>query len=338
MGRYIIRRLLWMIPVILGVLLIVFALSAIAPGDPVDSIVGYDAPEEVREAKRQELGLNDPFILRYGRYVIGVFTKGDFGTSYTTKQPVLGEILSRFPNTLKLTFFAVLVALIIGIPLGVIAAVKQYSAIDNATMVFALFGVSVPQFWFALMMMYIFSIKLNWLPPITANSGAAGWVLPVAMIGIANVGMIARTTRSSMLEVIRQDYIRTARAKGQKESKVIFKHALRNSLIPVVATLGNTLASSLGGSVVAESIFAVNGVGLYMLNSIDNRNWPSVAGGLLFLAIVFSFVMLFIDILYTVIDPRLKDEFNAKNKMAANKRAAKKKAREAARSAKAQEV
>ena len=338
MGRYIIRRLLWMIPVVLGVLLIVFALSAIAPGDPVDYIVGYDAPEEVREAKREELGLNDPFIIRYGRYVVGIFTRGDFGTSYTTKQPVLGEILSRFPNTLKLTVFAVLVALIIGIPLGVIAAVKQYSAIDNATMVFALFGVSVPQFWFALMMMLIFAVKLEWLPAITANNGALGWVLPVSMIGIANVGMIARTTRSSMLEVIRQDYIRTARAKGQKESKVIFRHALRNSLIPVVATLGNTMASSLGGSVVAESIFAVNGVGLYMLNSIDNRNWPSVAGGLLFLAIVFSFVMLFIDILYTIIDPRLKDEFNAKNKMAANRRAAKRKAREAARAAKAQEA
>ena len=338
MGRYIIRRLLWMIPVVLGVLLIVFALSAIAPGDPVDYIVGYDAPEEVREAKREELGLNDPFIIRYGRYVVGIFTRGDFGTSYTTKQPVLGEILSRFPNTLKLTVFAVLVALIIGIPLGVIAAVKQYSAIDNATMVFALFGVSVPQFWFALMMMLIFAVKLEWLPAITANNGALGWVLPVSMIGIANVGMIARTTRSSMLEVIRQDYIRTARAKGQKESKVIFRHALRNSLIPVVATLGNTMASSLGGSVVAESIFAVNGVGLYMLNSIDNRNWPSVAGGLLFLAIVFSFVMLFIDILYTIIDPRLKDEFNARNKMAANRRAAKRKAREAARAAKAQEA
>jgi peptide/nickel transport system permease protein len=157
------------------------------------------------------------------------------------------------------------------------------------------------------------------------------------MVGIANVGMIARTTRSSMLEVIRQDYIRTARAKGQKEGNVIFKHALRNSLIPVAATLGNTIASSLGGSIIAESIFSVNGVGLYMLNAINGRDWPAVQGGLAFLAVVFSIVMLFIDLLYTVIDPRLKDEFNAKNKMKANRRAAKRAARAAAR-AKAQEV
>ena len=305
MGRYIIRRLLWMIPVILGVLLIVFALSAIAPGDPVDSIVGYDAPEEVREAKRQELGLNDPFILRYGRYVIGVFTKGDFGTSYTTKQPVLGEILSRFPNTLKLTFFAVLVALIIGIPLGVIAAVKQYSAIDNATMVFALFGVSVPQFWFALMMMYIFSIKLNWLPPITANSGAAGWVLPVAMIGIANVGMIARTTRSSMLEVIRQDYIRTARAKGQKEGAVIFKHALRNSLIPVVTFLGPLIAFIITGSFVVETTFSIPGLGKYFVESVINRDYTVIMATTFVVSILVIGMNLVVDIVYKVIDPRI---------------------------------
>ena len=333
MVRYIINRVLWMIPVILGVLLIAFFLSSVAPGRVADSILGYDAPEEEKQALEEELGLNDPFLIRYVRYVKGIVTKGDLGNSYKTRQPVFGEILSKFPNTIKLTFFAVLVALIIGIPLGVIAAVKQYSAIDNATMVFALFGVSVPQFWFALMMMLIFSVKLKWLPAITTGNGALGWILPVAMVGIANVGMIARTTRSSMLEVIRQDYIRTARAKGQKEGKVIFRHALRNSLIPVIATLGNTIASSLGGSIIAESIFSVNGVGLYMLNAINGRDWPAVQGGLAFLAVVFSIVMLFIDLLYTVVDPRLKDEFNAKNKMAANRRAMKKQARVAAKSA-----
>ena len=331
MGRYILNRLLWMIPVILGVLLIAFFLSSVAPGDPVDQILGVDAPVEDKEAMREELGLNDPYFVRYGRYVVGIVTRGDLGNSYKTGQPVLGEIISKFPNTFRLTVWAVMVALLIGIPLGVIAAVRQYSVVDNATMVFALFGVSVPQFWFALMMMLIFAVKLKWLPAITTGKGALGWVLPVAMVGIANVGMIARTTRSSMLEVIRQDYIRTARAKGQKEGKVVFKHALRNSLIPVAATLGNTIASSLGGSIIAESIFSVNGVGLYMLNAINGRDWPAVQGGLAFLAVVFSFVMLFIDLLYTVIDPRLKDEFNAKNKMAANRRAAKRKAREAAR-------
>jgi len=331
MARYIGKRLLWMIPVILGVLLIVFALSAFTPGDPVDDIVGFDAPIEVKEAKREELGLNDPFIVRYWNYLVGIFTRGDFGTSYNTNRPVAQELAKKFPNTVKLTVLAVCVALIIGIPLGVISAVKQYSLIDNASMVFALFGVSIPQFWFALMMMLIFSVKLHWLPTMTTTGGALGWIMPVAMIGIANVGNIARTTRSSMLEVIRQDYIRTARAKGQKENVVIVKHALRNALIPVIANVGNTIGVSLGGAVVAENIFSVDGVGNYMLGAIQTRNWPSVQGGLVLLAVCFSVVMLCMDLIYTVVDPRLKDEFNAKSKMAANKRAAKKKAKEAAK-------
>lgn len=331
MARYIVKRLLWMIPVILGVLLIVFALSAFTPGDPVDDIVGYEAPQEVKEAKREELGLNDPFLVRYWNYLTGIFTRGDFGTSYNTNRPVAQELAKKFPNTVKLTVLAVCVALVIGIPLGVISAVKQYSLIDNASMVFALFGVSIPQFWFALMMMLIFSVKLHWLPTMATTGGALGWIMPVAMIGIANVGNIARTTRSSMLEVIRQDYIRTARAKGQKENVVIVKHALRNALIPVIANVGNTIGVSLGGAVVAENIFSVDGVGNYMLGAIQTRNWPSVQGGLVLLAVCFSVVMLCMDLIYTVVDPRLKDEFNAKSKMAANKRAAKKKAKEAAK-------
>ncbi len=329
MLRYIGKRLLWMIPVILGVLLIVFALSAITPGDPVDQIVGSDAAPEVKEAMREKMGLNDPFLVRYGRYLIGIVTRGDFGTSYATGEPVAKEIFQKFPNTVKLTFLAVAVALIIGIPLGVISAVKQYSFIDNASMVFALLGVSIPQFWFALMMMLVFSVKLHWLPTTASTGGALGWVMPVAMLGIANVGNIARTTRSSMLEVIRQDYIRTARAKGQKENVVISKHGLRNALIPVVANIGNTIGVSLGGAVVAESIFSLDGVGLYMLNSINNRNWQSVQGGLILIAVCFSVVMLCMDLIYTVIDPRLKDEFNAKSKIAANKRAARKAAKAA---------
>lgn len=331
MARYIGKRLLWMIPVILGVLLIVFALSAITPGDPVDDIVGFDAPVEVKEAKREELGLNDPFLVRYWRYLVGIVTRGDFGTSYTTRRPVAQEIFKKFPNTVRLTVLAVLVALVIGIPLGVISAVKQYSLIDNASMVLALIGVSIPQFWFALMMMLVFSVRLHWLPTITSSGGALGWIMPVAMLGIANVGNIARTTRSSMLEVIRQDYIRTARAKGQKENVVIVKHGLRNALIPVIANVGNTIGVSLGGSVVAENIFSVDGVGNYMLGAIQQRNWPSVQGGLMLLAVCFSVVMLCMDLIYTVVDPRLKDEFNAKSKMAKNIKAAKKKAKEAAK-------
>lgn len=335
MLRYIGKRILWMIPVLLGVLLIVFGLSEIAPGDPVDQIVGFDATEEIKEAKREELGLNRPFLVRYVDYVKNLVLHGDLGTSYSSGRPVFKEIMQKYPNTVKLAFFAVAVALVIGIPLGVISAVKQYTFIDNASMVFALFGVSVPQFWFALMMMLIFAVKLKWLPASSATSGPIGMIMPVAMVGIANVGNIARTTRSSMLEVIRQDYIRTARAKGQKESKVVFKHALQNALIPVVANVGNSMASSLGGAVVAEQIFSVDGVGRYMLSAIDGRNWPSVCGGLVILAITFSVVMLCVDLIYTVVDPRLKDEFNAASKMAAQKRAFKKAAKQKAAEAKA---
>lgn len=320
MLRYIGKRILWMIPVLLGVLLIVFALSAIAPGDPVDQIVGADAPEEIREAKREELGLNDPFLVRYARYVVNLVTKGDLGTSYSTGRPVATELLQKYPHTIKLALMAIALALIIGIPLGVISAVKQYTVVDNVSMVFALFGVSVPQFWFALMLMLIFAVNLKILPASSATSGAIGYVMPVLMIGIQNIGNIARTTRSSMLEVIRQDYIRTARAKGQKESVVIFGHALRNALIPVVANVGNSMASSLGGAVVAEQIFSVDGVGKYMLTAIKALNWPAVCGGLVILAITFSVTMLLVDLIYTIVDPRLKDEYNASSKMAAQKR------------------
>ncbi|MBQ8305791.1 MAG: ABC transporter permease [Blautia sp.] len=319
MLNYIIKRLLWMIPVILGVLLIVFVLSVITPGDPVDNVVGPDATVEAREAAREEMGLNDPVYVRFGKYVWGVVTRGDLGKSYTNHQPVVKEIMHRFPVTLKLTLASVTVALLIALPLGVLSAVYQYSWVDNVTMASALFFVSIPQFWFALMLLLIFSVKLQLLPASGIN-GIASWILPVAMIGVGNVGNLARVTRSSMLEVIRQDYIRTARAKGQKKSVVIFKHGLRNALMPVIANVGNTIGVSLGGAVVAESIFSIPGVGQFMLNAINSRDWPSVQGGIVILAITFSVVMLLVDIVYTIVDPRLKTEFQSRNKIRRHKK------------------
>ena len=313
MLKYIVKRLLWMIPVILGVLVIVFVLSEITPGDPVDNIVGTDATVEAREAAREAYGLNDPAPVRFFRYVWGIVSRGDLGTSYTNGQPVLGEISRRFPVTIKLTLLSVLVALIIALPLGVLSAVKQYSWIDNVTMVGALFFVSIPQFWMALMMLLVFSVKMQILPASTSDlTNPLAWVMPVAMIGLNNVGNLARVTRSSMLEIIRQDYIRTARAKGQKHSAVIFKHGLRNALIPVIANVGNTIGVSLGGAVVAESIFSIPGVGQYMLNAINNRNWPAVQGGIIVLAASFSIVMLLVDLVYAFVDPRLKSQFDTK--------------------------
>ena len=321
MLRYIIKRILWMIPVVLGVLLIVFTLSIITPGDPVDNMVGPDATVEAREAAREQMGLNDPVYIRFGKYVWGVFTRADLGTSYSNRQPVSKEIFHRFPVTLKLTLASVIVALAIALPLGVLSAVRQYSWVDNVTMASALFFVSIPQFWFALMLLLIFAVKLQILPASGIN-GIKSWILPVAMIGVGNVGNLARVTRSSMLEVIRQDYIRTARAKGQKKSVVIFKHGLRNALMPVIANVGNTIGVSLGGAVVAESIFSIPGVGQFMLNAINSRDWPCVQGGIVVLAITFSFVMLLVDIVYTIVDPRLKTEFQAKNKIRPKKKGA----------------
>ena len=304
MTKYIFRRLVWLIPVIFGVLTIVFILSAITPGDPVDSLLGQESTPEARDALREKLGLNQPVYVQFANYLVRIVTHGDLGTSYQTKQPVAQEMLQRIPVTLKLTFSAVIVALIIAIPLGVISAVKPYSWVDNLSMGIALFGVSIPQFWFALMGMLIFSVMLHWLPA-SGIKTFAGWVLPVAMIGIDNAGNFARVTRSSMLEVIKQDYIRTARAKGQKEYIVVLRHGLRNALIPVAANVGNMIGVSLGGAIIAETIFSLPGVGKYMIDAIYNRNWPAIQGGVILLALAFSIVMLLMDILYMFIDPRL---------------------------------
>lgn len=319
MIKYILKRILWMLPVIFGVLCIVFFLSVITPGDPIDTIVGQDAPPEVRDAMREAMGLNDPVLVRFGRYVFGIVTKGDLGNSYKTGEPIVKELVHRFPTTIKLAFFSVLVAIIVAIPLGLISAIKRYSWIDNASMAVALFGVSVPQFWFGLMAILVFAVKIK-IFPASGVDDWKGWILPVAMIGIGNAGNFARITRSSMLEVIRQDYVRTARAKGQNEMVITFRHCLRNALIPIVANIGNMIGISLGGAVIAESIFSIPGVGKYMLDAITARDWPAVMGGIVILALSFSIVMLVMDILYTTIDPRLKAEFKAKLKINARKR------------------
>jgi peptide/nickel transport system permease protein len=313
MLRYIMKRILWMVPVVIGVICIVFILSVITPGDPVSTLIGSDATPEAYAAMRAQLGLDKPVYVQFANYIIKIVTKGDLGKSYATNQPVMTEILDRFPVTLKLTLASVIVSLILSIPLGLISAVKRYSWIDNASMAISLLGVSIPQFWFGLLTLLLFAVQLRWLPASGVN-GIAGWVLPVAMIGVGNMGNFARTTRASMLEVIQQDYMRTARAKGQTEAAVIIKHGLRNALIPIVANVGNVLGISLGGAVIAENIFSIAGVGKYMLDAINARNWPSVQGGIILLAIAFSIIMLGMDLLYAAIDPRLKSEFRARGK------------------------
>ena len=308
MHKYILRRLLMLIPVILGVTFIIFTMMYFTPGDPARIMLGEAAAESDVIRLRAELGLDDPFLVQFGRYVKDAVVHQDIGRSYTTKRPVLELIMTRFPSTLKLAALGIMVAVIIGIPTGIISATKQYSLFDNVAMVVALLGVSMPNFWQGLMMILVFSVYLGWLPSSGFNT-PAHMVLPALTIGTSTAAIITRMTRSSMLEVIRQDYIRTARAKGQVESKVINRHALKNALIPIITVIGLQFGYLLGGAVLTESIFAVPGVGRLMVDSIRSRDFPVVQGGVLFIAVTFSFVNLIVDILYAFVDPRIRSQY-----------------------------
>lgn len=317
MHNYILRRLFMMIPVLLGVLLIVFIIIEITPGDPATIMLGESATEKDVNELRERLGLNDSMIIRFINYVKGVVTKLDFGISYNTRRPILTEIVSRFPTTFLLAFLSALIANVLGMVCGIVSAVKQYSIFDKIATALSLMGVSIPNFWQGLMGIIIFSIWLG-LFPASGSYGPEYWVLPAATLGTSCMAIITRMTRSSMLEVIRQDYIRTARAKGQTEMMVIIKHALKNALIPIITVSGMQFGALLGGSVLVETVFAIPGLGKYMIDAIRQRDFPVVQGSVLFVAIVFSFVNLFIDILYGYIDPRIKSQFKTEKKRIAD--------------------
>ena len=308
MLKYCIKRIVLLIPIILGVITLVFLMSYLTPGDPADMILGAEATAEEKEALRDQLGLNDPIYKRYVDYIVGIVTRLDFGTSYTTGRPIRGEILQRWPTTIKLAFMAVAVGIIIALPLGVIAAVKQYSIIDNICMVVAMFGVSMPQFWLGLMLILIFAVKLGVLPS-SGITDPKGWILPVATIGVTSAAGLTRNTRSAMLEVIRQDYIRTARAKGVSEVAVNLKHALKNASIPLLNMVGGQLSHQLGGSLMAESVFSVPGLGKYMVDAISARNFPAVQGGVILISLIATVVTMLIDLAFTIVDPRVKTTF-----------------------------
>ena len=308
MHKFILKRLLMLIPVIIGVVIIIFTMLYITPGDPAVLFLGEAASPEALEDMREQMGLNDPFLVRLGNYVIDL-VQFDLGVSYVSRRPVATEIADRFPTTLLLAFWGTLLAVVIGVPLGIISATKQYSVFDNAATVVGLLGVSIPNFWLGLMLIIFFALPpLSLLPPSGIDSWQ-GWIMPVITLGTGNVALTMRITRSSMLEVIRQDYIRTAWAKGQKESVIIWKHALRNALIPVVTAVGLDFGILLGGAILTETIFAVPGLGRYMVSSISARDFPIIQGGVLFLAIVFSLVNLLVDILYAYIDPRVRSQY-----------------------------
>ena len=307
MYKYICKRILMMIPVIIGVSLLVFLVLKMTPGDPARVVAGSEADEATVEQIREELGLNKPVLQQYVDYMLALL-HGDMGTSYTTSKPVADEILARMPTTFILAFAGVFVAVLIGIPLGIISATKQYSVLDYISTLLALGGVAMPNFWLGLMLILLFSLKLGWLPSGGGDSWTA-YVLPAITLGVGATASFMRTTRSSMLEVIRRDYIRTARAKGSGEGRVVMHHALRNAMIPVITVIGLQIGTLLGGAVVNETVFSLPGLGTLMINAINQKNEPVVLGCLITFAIIFSLVNLLIDILYAFIDPRIKSQY-----------------------------
>ena len=301
MLRYILKRILLMIPVLLGIVVIVFTLMYVGGGDPTISILGENVTPEAQAEIREELGLDDPYLVRLGNYLLDLL-HGDLGDSYRSKRPVMDEILARYPTTLKLTFGS--------IALG-ISAVRQYSLLDKIGTFISLFGVSAPSFWIAMMLVLVFSVKLNLLPA-TGSHTLACWVLPVVTLGLQCGAFIMRMTRSSMLEVIRQDYIRTAKAKGQSEFKIVISHAFRNALVPIITTIGIQICGFLAGSVLVESVFALPGLGKYVVDSVNYKDYPAVQGVVLFIAINCVIINLLTDIIYCFVDPRIKAQYGRK--------------------------
>ena len=314
MLKYIFKRILMMIPVLLGVLFLVFTMNEISPGDPAAMIAGDAASVEVVEQIREDLGLNKPLPVRFFNYTKNLVLHGDLGTSYKTKRPVLDEVMDRLPTTILLSLASAAFAVFLSIPIGIISAIKQNTWIDNLLMVLALIGVAMPAFWQGLMTIILFSVKLGWFPSYGFTT-PAHWFMPVLTIGTGAMASLVRITRSSMLEVIRQDYIRTARAKGQTERKVIISHALRNSMIPIITAIAIQLGSMLGGAIVTETVFAIPGIGMLMIQSIKARDYPTIQGAVVVIAVMFSLLNLVVDIIYTFVDPRLKSIYQTKRKV-----------------------
>jgi peptide/nickel transport system permease protein len=308
MVKYVISRLLLLIPIILGVSFIVFSILSLTPSDPGSIILGMNAEQEAIDELNRQLGFDKPFLVRYADYVANAVTRFDFGKSYITQKPVFQEIASRFPNTLLIAFAGVALSGMIGIPIGIYSAVRQYSIGDAIASVSAMFLAAVPGFWLGMTFMLIFSLWLGLLPA----SGANTWkhfIMPVFTMALPAAAQMLRLTRSTMLETIRQDYIRTARAKGASERRVIFRHALTNALLPIITMLGINFGTQLSGAIIVESVFSIPGIGTLVVSSIRMKDIPQVMAATLFLATLFCLIILFVDLLYAFIDPRIRAKY-----------------------------
>ncbi len=306
MLQYTLRRVLVAFPSVLGVMIIVFAMVRLAPGDPAQLLAGEFADAQTIELIRERFGLNEPTHVQFYRFVTGV-AQGDFGISTRTNRAVTADLRSYFPNTIELALGAIFVALLFGIPAGILAALRPNSPFDLSVMIGALIGVSMPVFWFGLLAILIFSVQLGWFP-VAGRGTVRHLVLPAITLGLSSMAIIARMTRSSMLEVLNQDYIRTARAKGLFGRGVVMKHALRNALVPVVTVVGLQFGALLAGAVITETVFSWPGIGRLLVDSIRARDYPVVQGSVLLIAVTFIFVNLVVDLVYGFIDPRIRYE------------------------------
>lgn len=313
MYKYVIKRILLLIPILLGVAVLIFTLMYFVPGDPCEIILGASATEVQVASLRDQLGLNDPYIVRLFNFLRELLLHQNFGNSYIFGTDVGAELMARFPKTLALAAFSILLSMIIGIPLGIHAAINANKAGDRISMFVSMIGVSMPNFWLALMLVLLFALKLHWLP----SSGDKAWnyyILPIMANALGGIAGIARLTRSSMLEVIRADYVTTARAKGVPERSVIWQHALPNALIPIITICGGRFGGQLGGAMVIETVFAIPGIGTYLIDGINNRDYTVVQGSVLYIAFTFGVVMLLVDLIYAYVDPRIKAQYEGQSK------------------------
>jgi len=304
MLTFIIRRLLMMIPVLIGVTFVVFFMIHLIPGDPALVIAGEGAPPQQIELIRQQLGLNHPLYVQYLTY-LGHVLQGNLGTSIWTNRPVIDEILTRLPTTMELAIASTFITIFVGLLAGMISATKQNSFVDIILMIVALLGISAPSFWIGMMLIFAFALKIH-IFPVAGWGSFANIVLPAITLGAAGAAIVARMTRASMLEVIRQDYIRTAKAKGVKSQIIVYKHALKNAMIPVITVIGLQFGELLGGAVLVESIFAINGIGRLVVDAINQRDFPLVQGTVLTISVIFVVVNGVVDILYFYFNKRME--------------------------------
>ena len=308
MIRYILKRMVLMVPIILALTFVVFFIMSLTPGDAAYAILGSEYTEENGAQLRAELGLDKPFFVRYFDYVIGLL-QGDMGLSYINKAPVVDQLKARFPNTLKVTLLSMAISVLIGLPIGVVTATKPNSFLSRMSLVVGMMGISIPGFWLGMLMILLFAVNLGWLPSSGVDEGIRSLILPSLTLGINFLASVMRTTRSSMMETVRTDYVRTARSKGLSERKVVFDHALGNALMPTITVVGVQVGTLLGGMVLTETVFAIPGTGRLLVEAINKRDMPTIMGTLVLLGACVAVCNLIVDVIYAYIDPRIKAQY-----------------------------